>query len=68
MVLPMSVNVLLAVGSDYNLPLVSRMKEEMAAGIKTDIIRAMAFSDLLLRGEHRDDAVTIELPRSSSRM
>src|SRR5262249_3846354 len=33
MVLPMSVIVLLAVGSDYNLLLVSRMKEEIAAGI-----------------------------------
>ena len=42
MVLPMSVIVLLAVGSDYNLLLVSRMKEELAAGINTSIIRAMA--------------------------
>ncbi|MBU9763044.1 RND family transporter [Mycobacterium sp. TNTM28] len=42
MVLPMSVIVLLAVGSDYNLLLVSRMKEEIAAGINTGIIRAMA--------------------------
>jgi putative drug exporter of the RND superfamily len=41
MVLPMSVIVLLAVGSDYNLLLVSRMKEEIAAGINTGIIRAM---------------------------
>ncbi|MEY8016659.1 RND family transporter [Mycobacterium servetii] len=41
MVLPMSVIVLLAVGSDYNLLLVSRMKEEIAAGIHTGIIRAM---------------------------
>ncbi|WP_374026235.1 RND family transporter [Mycobacterium sp. HNNTM2301] len=41
MVLPMSVIVLLAVGSDYNLLLVSRMKEELAGGIKTGIIRAM---------------------------
>ena len=37
----MSVIILLAVGSDYNLLLVSRMKEEIAAGIKTGIIRAM---------------------------
>jgi RND superfamily putative drug exporter len=42
LVLPMSVIVLLAVGSDYNLLLVSRMKEEMRAGINTGIIRAMA--------------------------
>ncbi|GBE67530.1 putative membrane protein, MmpL [Mycobacterium sp. MFM001] len=41
MVLPMSVIILLAVGSDYNLLLVSRMKEEIAAGVKTGIIRAM---------------------------
>ncbi|OBI52839.1 hypothetical protein A5707_11955 [Mycobacterium kyorinense] len=40
-VLAMSVLVLLAVGSDYNLLLVSRMKEEIHAGIKTGIIRAM---------------------------
>jgi putative drug exporter of the RND superfamily len=40
MVLPMSVIVLLAVGSDYNLLLVSRIKEEIAAGINTGIIRA----------------------------
>jgi RND superfamily putative drug exporter len=42
MVLAMSVIILLAVGSDYNLLLVSRMKEEVGAGIKTGIIRAMA--------------------------
>lgn len=41
-VLSMSVIVLLAVGSDYNLLLVSRMKEELDAGINTGIIRAMA--------------------------
>jgi putative drug exporter of the RND superfamily len=41
MVLPMSVIILLAVGSDYNLLLVARFKEEIAAGIKTGIIRAM---------------------------
>jgi putative drug exporter of the RND superfamily len=41
MVLPMSVIILLAVGSDYNLLLVSRMKEEIAGGINTGIIRAM---------------------------
>lgn len=41
-VLSTSVIVLLAVGSDYNLLLVSRMKEELSAGINTGIIRAMA--------------------------
>lgn len=42
MVLAMSVILMLAVGSDYNLLLVSRFKEEIAAGIKTGIIRSMA--------------------------
>ncbi len=42
MVLPMSVILLLAVGSDYNLLLVSRFKEELHGGLKTGIIRAMA--------------------------
>jgi RND superfamily putative drug exporter len=37
----MSVIVLLAVGADYNLLLVSRMKEEIHAGLNTGIIRAM---------------------------
>ncbi|WP_019348040.1 MMPL family transporter, partial [Mycolicibacterium conceptionense] len=41
MVMPMSVIVLLAVGADYNLLLVSRIKEEIHAGLKTGIIRAM---------------------------
>ncbi|QLL07790.1 RND family transporter [Mycobacterium vicinigordonae] len=41
MVLPMSVIILLAVGSDYNLLLVSRIKEEISAGLHTGIIRAM---------------------------
>ncbi|MHC9292693.1 RND family transporter [Mycobacterium sp. LTG2003] len=41
MVLAMSVIVLLAVGSDYNLLLVSRFKEELPGGLKTGIIRAM---------------------------
>jgi len=40
-VLAMSVIVLLAVGSDYNLLLASRMKEEIGGGINTGIIRAM---------------------------
>ncbi len=38
----MTVIILLAVGSDYNLLLVARMKEELHAGINTGIIRAMA--------------------------
>ncbi len=41
LVLAMSVIVLLAVGSDYNLLLVSRFKQEIGAGLKTGIIRSM---------------------------
>ncbi|MFG1929398.1 RND family transporter [Mycobacterium sp. NPDC048908] len=43
-VLPLSIILLLAVGSDYNLLLVSRFKEEIHAGINTGIIRSMAGS------------------------
>jgi RND superfamily putative drug exporter len=43
-VLVMSVILLLAVGSDYNLLIVSRFKEELHHGLKTAIIRAMAGS------------------------
>ncbi|KUH69803.1 hypothetical protein AU184_08725 [Mycolicibacterium novocastrense] len=38
----MCVIILLAVGSDYNLLLVSRFKDEIHAGLKTGIIRSMA--------------------------
>ena len=41
MVLLMSIIILLAVGADYNLLLVARFKEEIGAGLKTGIIRAM---------------------------
>ncbi len=44
MVLPMAVILLLAVGSDYNLLLISRFKEEIRAGLKTGTIRAVAGS------------------------
>ncbi len=40
-VLAFAVIILLAVGSDYNLLLVSRFKEEIGAGINTGIIRSM---------------------------
>jgi RND superfamily putative drug exporter len=43
-VLALAVILLLAVGSDYNLLLISRFKEEIGAGINTGIIRAMAGS------------------------
>jgi RND superfamily putative drug exporter len=42
--LPLAVILLLAVGSDYNLLLVSRFKEELGAGINTGIIRGIAGS------------------------
>ena len=41
MVMAMAVIILLAVGADYNLLLVARLKEEIPAGINTGIIRAM---------------------------
>ncbi|HEU4360238.1 MAG TPA: MMPL family transporter [Mycobacterium sp.] len=43
-VMVLAVIVLLAVGSDYNLLLVSRFEEEIHAGLKTGYIRAMAGS------------------------
>ena len=41
-VMALSVIILLAVGSDYNLLLVSRFREEIHAGLKTGYIRSMA--------------------------
>jgi len=41
-VIAMAVILLLAVGSDYNLLLISRFKEEIHAGLKTGIIRGIA--------------------------
>ncbi|GFG53212.1 MMPL family RND transporter [Mycolicibacterium agri] len=43
-VLALAIILLLAVGSDYNLLLISRFKEEIDAGLNTGIIRAMAGS------------------------
>jgi RND superfamily putative drug exporter len=43
-VLALAVILLLAVGSDYNLLLISRFKEEIGAGLNTGIIRSMAGS------------------------
>lgn len=40
-VAPVAFSFLVAVGADYNMLLVSRMKEEMAAGTSTGLIRAM---------------------------
>jgi putative drug exporter of the RND superfamily len=42
--LPIAFIVLVAVGSDYNLLLLSRYKEELGAGVKTGVIRAMGTS------------------------
>ena len=44
MVMAMAVIILLAVGADYNLLLVARLKEEIHAGVNTGIIRAMGGS------------------------
>jgi RND superfamily putative drug exporter len=41
-VLALAVILLLAVGADYNLLLISRFNEETGAGLKTGVIRAMA--------------------------
>ena len=49
-IIPLAVILLLAVGSDYNLLLISRFKEEIGAGLNTGIIRAMAGTG---RGCHR---------------
>ncbi|GKT31992.1 Probable transport protein MmpL4, partial [Aduncisulcus paluster] len=43
-VVPLSVIILLAVGSDYNLLLIARFKEELHGGLKTGFIRAMGGS------------------------
>jgi RND superfamily putative drug exporter len=40
-ILPLAVILLLAVGSDYNLPLISRFEEEIRVGINAGIIRSM---------------------------
>ncbi len=42
LVLVMAVIVMLAVGSDYNLLLVARLRQEIGAGLKTGMIRSMA--------------------------
>jgi len=47
-VLALAIILLLAVGSDYNLLLISRFKEEIHAGLNTGIIRAMAGSGLVV--------------------
>ncbi|WIM87691.1 MMPL family transporter [Candidatus Mycobacterium wuenschmannii] len=58
-VLPLAVILLLAVGSDYNLLLISRFKEEIHAGLKTGIIRAMAGSGSVVTAAGLVFAVTM---------
>lgn len=41
LVLPISFIILVAVGSDYNLLLIARVKEEVGAGLHTGLIRAL---------------------------
>ncbi|MDM2170477.1 MMPL family transporter, partial [Mycobacteroides abscessus] len=41
LVLPLTFIILVAVGSDYNLLLVARLKEETGAGLNTGLIRAL---------------------------
>jgi RND superfamily putative drug exporter len=41
-VLALAIIILLAVGSDYNLLVIARFKEEIAAGLNTGLIRTMA--------------------------
>ncbi|BBY02556.1 RND family transporter [Mycobacterium seoulense] len=44
MVLPMAMIIQLAVGADYNLLVISRLKEEVTAGVRTGIIRTLGGS------------------------
>jgi RND superfamily putative drug exporter len=58
-VLALAVILLLAVGSDYNLLLISRFKEEIGAGLNTGIIRAMAGSGSVVTAAGLVFAVTM---------
>ncbi|MCI4675314.1 MMPL/RND family transporter [Candidatus Mycolicibacterium alkanivorans] len=59
MVIAMAVIILLAVGSDYNLLLVARFKEEIHAGLNTGIIRSMAGSGSVVTSAGLVFAVTM---------
>lgn len=61
LVLAMSMILLLAVGSDYNLLLISRLKEEIGAGLNTGIIRAMAGTGRVVTAAGMVFAVTMSL-------
>ena len=41
LILPLTFIILVAVGSDYNLLLIARVKEELQAGLHTGLIRAL---------------------------
>ncbi|KQH80682.1 hypothetical protein AO501_16305 [Mycobacterium gordonae] len=58
-VLALAVILLLAVGSDYNLLLISRFREEIGAGLNTGIIRAMAGSGSVVTSAGLVFAVTM---------
>jgi putative drug exporter of the RND superfamily len=58
-VLALAVILLLAVGSDYNLLLISRFREEVGAGLKTGVIRAMAGSGSVVTSAGLVFAVTM---------
>ncbi|MDT5085838.1 MAG: putative drug exporter of the superfamily, partial [Mycobacterium sp.] len=58
-VLALAVILLLAVGSDYNLLLISRFKEEIHAGLKTGVIRSMAGSGSVVTAAGLVFAVTM---------
>jgi RND superfamily putative drug exporter len=61
LVMAMSVMLLLAVGSDYNMLLISRLKEEIGAGLNTGIIRAMAGTGGVVTAAGMVFAVTMSL-------
>ncbi|MCI4676526.1 MMPL/RND family transporter [Candidatus Mycolicibacterium alkanivorans] len=58
-VLAFAVIILMAVGSDYNLLLVSRFKEEIGAGINTGIIRSMGSTGTVVTAAGLVFAVTM---------
>ncbi|ADG96778.1 Transport protein [Segniliparus rotundus DSM 44985] len=68
-VLAFSVIILLAVGSDYNLLVVSRFKEELGAGMRTGLVRAMGATGGVVTAAGLVFAVTMgSMATSSLRM
>ncbi len=66
LVLLLAVIILLAVGSDYNLLLVSRFKEEIHAGLKTGVIRSIAGTGSVVTSAGLVFAVTMAAMLGSS--